>query len=155
MGKGQDKRCEAPLSLGELAGPQSEDSSVPGISQAAWERFQHGDCWILADAISRKTGWPIIVAVPEEEPDGEPLDHAAVRTPSGRLLDVSGLISEDLFVELAEMNGLHDSGDPYFSVDLREQSDDPGWRHREACPPELLDAVAELLVTWARQQEKS
>lgn len=48
--------------------------------------FTRGACWILAEEISRVTGWEIRVFYP-------PYPHAFVRTPDGKYLDIEGLRS--------------------------------------------------------------
>lgn len=60
------------------------------------ERFTCGDCGILARAISRITGWGIqSFILPEGQSDmwakpGDPMGHAFVIMPNGRVLDIEG-----------------------------------------------------------------
>lgn len=77
--------------------------------------FTDGDCGILARAIHRKTGWPLVLA----SSDGSlPLDridwdHMAVRAPDGRIIDAVGMSTEADFreawggakAELTEISG--------------------------------------------------
>lgn len=82
--------------------------------------FRNGQCLALAVAVSRRTGWPIVMTCfdiperlqisPEHHPD---LVHATVRTPEGALLDIRGSNDPDV----REMDGRHDVEWPADQVD--------------------------------------
>jgi len=52
-------------------------------------RYTNGECGALAEAISRRTGWPISLLEIGDEPRAA--EHAVVRAPDGRYLDIQGL----------------------------------------------------------------
>lgn len=54
---------------------------------AAVETYTEGDCWMLAYAIHRQTGWPIYSIAGGE--------HFVVRTPDRLYLDVEGISTLD------------------------------------------------------------
>lgn len=61
--------------------------------------YTEGDCWALALALHRKTGWPM-VALGYEDEESTPYTergwvHVVVRTPDDRLLDVRGVRDEE------------------------------------------------------------
>lgn len=56
-------------------------------------RYTNGECGALAEAIHKRTGWPIHVL----KERGIRL-HAVVKTPDGRYLDVEGLWPRDLLL---------------------------------------------------------
>lgn len=49
------------------------------------------NCWAMAIALHRATGWPLV----EVAPLGWPALHGCVRRPDGLLVDVRGAFSED------------------------------------------------------------
>jgi hypothetical protein len=55
-------------------------------------RFTAGDCHQLALRLHQLTGWPLVAF---DGGDGEPLVHAGVMTPDGRVVDVRGLQTQD------------------------------------------------------------
>jgi len=67
------------------------------LSEEITEAFTCGDCWLLADALHRITGFPHAFIVPDDE--WEPIIedcgwvHVGVLTPDGKFLDVMGLAS--------------------------------------------------------------
>lgn len=68
-----------------------------GEKKGIW--YTQGDCWALALAIHRMTGWPL-TALGYADEDATPYTergwvHIVVRVPDGRLLDVRGLREED------------------------------------------------------------
>ena len=78
--------------------------------------FTEGDCGILARAIHRKTGWPLVLVSPNGTGPIEEIDwdHMAVRAPDGRLIDAVGMSTEADFreywggsigVDLTEISG--------------------------------------------------
>jgi hypothetical protein len=90
-----------------LAGPgaQHDEQGLtrPAITdEATRDRYLFGDCWMLAEAVHARTGWPYaVVADGAQDMDGQPTDdldgaarvgwtHAGVLTPDGRVLDVDG-----------------------------------------------------------------
>ncbi|MEJ7648185.1 MAG: hypothetical protein WKF57_03895 [Nakamurella sp.] len=82
--------------------------------------FRNGQCLALAVAVSRRTGWPIVLTcfdTPERfelGPDHPPdLVHATVRTPEGQLLDIRGPNDPDV----REMDDRHDVEWPADRVD--------------------------------------
>lgn len=58
--------------------------------------YTHGACWVLANAISKKTGWQRCSTAPERH-------HVFVRTPAGDYLDVEGRHTEDYLVNYYSM----------------------------------------------------
>lgn len=54
-------------------------------------RYKYGQCHALAQAIHDATGWPMVVWSMEEGGN----DHAMVKTPDGRYLDVEGVHTAD------------------------------------------------------------
>lgn len=61
------------------------------------EAFTEGDCWLLAIVLSKRTGWPIVIMHVLDEPGW--WRHVAVQHPSGKILDIEGLQSEDDFFD--------------------------------------------------------
>lgn len=55
--------------------------------------FYEGECLALAEAISSRTGWPIVTVHAPGQPDV--WSHAAVRHPSGKYIDVNGIHTEE------------------------------------------------------------
>lgn len=55
--------------------------------------FTQGDCWMLAEEISKITGWPRCAFDQGYGSD----THAFVRTPAGTLLDIDGETDEGEF----------------------------------------------------------
>ncbi len=83
-------------------------------------RFMVGDCHLLAQAIHRKTGWPMVAVVDELNPSD--WWHVLVETPAGTLLDVRG--EHDIDDVCTDYDN---SGDG--SADIREFPF-PGWATR-------------------------
>ena len=54
--------------------------------------FTNGACWVLANAISAKTGWQRCWTAPEP-------DHVFVRTPENDYLDIDGRHTENEMIE--------------------------------------------------------
>ena len=58
------------------------------------EAFGNGDCWLLADELHKRTGWPLVAVGNEDEwevePDKRGWVHVAVLHPDGRVIDVQG-----------------------------------------------------------------
>lgn len=109
--------------------------SIDGIDPQAYERFMYGDCWLLAERISRETGFPV-VALSE---DGDtPAEHAAVLTPDDRLLDVDGVHSMDEFFALYD----HDE----MEFELVDCPQDPGWRFDAPLDEEMLADTARRVI---------
>lgn len=108
------------------------------------ERFCYGDCHVLADELSKITGWTVWAFDIENEADV----HAFVRTPSGHPLDIYGLHRD-----LREFKG------DWFPPDqilprLRRTSHaecSEFWGHEEAFPESRKRAavVAPLLLAQA------
>jgi len=65
-------------------------SKVRRITELDRERFQFGDCHILARTIHNLTGWPIHTFFEKDETGVYPSIHAFVVTPKGTALDVMG-----------------------------------------------------------------
>lgn len=68
-----------------------------GETKGIW--YTEGDCWALALALHRTTGWPM-VALGYEDEETTPYQergwvHVVVRTPDDRLLDVRGIRDEE------------------------------------------------------------
>lgn len=63
--------------------------------------FTEGDCGILARAIHRKTGWPMVIVSRDSSGSLDEIDwdHMAVRAPDGRLIDAVGMSTEGDFRE--------------------------------------------------------
>ena len=60
------------------------------IDDAAKYVYRNGQCLALAAAVSKATGWPIVLRISDE--DGTPfLHHAWVEDPNGDLIDIYGL----------------------------------------------------------------
>lgn len=69
--------------------------------------YTQGWCWLLALEIAEATGWPIILVTRSRTAKTaadvkETWSHALVRTPSGHLLDINGIRTED---EVCRANG--------------------------------------------------
>ena len=58
-------------------------------------RFCNGECGALAEAIERRTGWPIYLVYRSAYSP----EHAVVQIPDGRFLDIQGLFMEDDLLE--------------------------------------------------------
>lgn len=54
-------------------------------------RYTNGECGLLARAMHEQTGWPIVGLGPVSGDESITVQHVAVRTPDGRLLDVTGV----------------------------------------------------------------
>lgn len=68
-----------------------------GEKKGVW--YTEGDCWALALAVHRMTGWPL-TALGYADEDSTPREergwvHVVVRMPDGQLLDVRGIRDED------------------------------------------------------------
>ncbi|WP_251151388.1 hypothetical protein [Cellulosimicrobium sp. Marseille-Q4280] len=73
-------------------------ADVPPVNDADDTTFTGGYCHRLAQALHERTGWPQVVIA--DGPNGVVgWVHAGVRTPSGQILDVRGLHSEDDWAE--------------------------------------------------------
>jgi hypothetical protein len=94
---GDDRAGEvADLLLGEHG--ENARADVPPLSDADDDTFTGGYCHRLAQALHERTGWPQVVV--SDGPDGQVgWVHAGVRTPSGEILDVRGLHTEDDWAE--------------------------------------------------------
>lgn len=57
-------------------------------------RFTNGECGALAEAIHRRTGWPIAV-ITTSCAHLEESQHAVVKIPDGRYVDIEGIWTED------------------------------------------------------------
>ena len=81
-----------------------------------YERFTLGDCDILANAISERTGWPVIYF------EGYRGGHAVVQLPDGRYLDVGGIQTR---AELDEVWDFPDETEPWeLWCDYRDLDDE-------------------------------
>lgn len=80
-------------------------------------RFLTGDCHLLAQEIHRRTGWPMVAIVPNDDPSD--WIHVLVETPAGTLLDVQG--EHDAETLCATYDGYAEDG-----TDLRDFPW-PGW----------------------------
>lgn len=71
------------------------------ITKLDIERFTCGDCGILARAISRITGWDIHSFIAKDHgwytASGDPMGHAFVIMPDGRVLDIEGAHEKHAF----------------------------------------------------------
>lgn len=65
------------------------------------QSFTEGDCWVLAMSVHKATGWTIVaVGACEEDPVEETVGgpdwvHMAVRTPTGTIVDVEGIHTDE------------------------------------------------------------
>lgn len=60
-------------------------------------QYTEGDCWMLARAMHKLTGWPIWWIGSEKLGETEGWCHVAVETPDGEMLDVTGAKSKEDF----------------------------------------------------------
>lgn len=87
----------------------------PGVTEDDDALFTRGQCHALADAISARTGWEVVVL--SDGPDGVVgWVHAGVRTPNGTIVDVRGEHDEldwlDQWAEMVDSYGeKHDAYD--------------------------------------------
>lgn len=107
----------------------SQHTITPGVlDDAAFAAFTQGQCHALALAIHEETGWPTYGC---EDGEGD-LEHLVVKTPDGRILDISGAHQLEDFLELEH----HSCPDPDFLVELdpegvRALGEEPDWRAPE------------------------
>jgi hypothetical protein len=75
-----------------------------GFARSTVSDFTEGGCWLLARALHKRTGWPVIALGVErdleEAADERYWEHMAVRMPDGHLLDVTGSHDEQEFLRL-------------------------------------------------------
>lgn len=104
--KREDKRAAAISKVGGLT--TSVDWEDLGIDEDIHHTFAHADCWALALELHKMTGWELVGFGEELYEEDEDIVqrgwvHAAVRTPAGMILDISGLQDEgDAFETLPE-----------------------------------------------------
>lgn len=64
---------------------------IDGVASAdAVTAFTEGDCWALAIAVHKMTGWPLVLAGTDSASDLDGYSHVMVRMPDGLLLDITG-----------------------------------------------------------------
>ncbi len=66
------------------------------VTDSEEDDFTNGDCGILARAIHRKTGWPMVIVSRDSSGPLDEIDwdHMSVRAPDGRLIDAVGMSTE-------------------------------------------------------------
>lgn len=92
----------------------------PGVlDETAVACFSQGQCHALAMALHEETGWPLVVVADWLEQ----VDHVAVRTPEGRIIDGAGVHDPDAFAEAWDGDVLEVSAQR-----LRELTASATWR---------------------------
>ncbi len=66
------------------------------------ERYTRGQCWLLAMALTARTGWPAFERTFHYPGLGQ-YEHAYVRVPDGRWLDAEG-VHPETFADESPMN---------------------------------------------------
>lgn len=67
------------------------------FSDRVQDTFTFGDCWLFAKALSDLTGWDMWWAGSRHGDQERSWCHLFVKSPDGRILDVSGFHNEDEF----------------------------------------------------------
>lgn len=133
MGRGDASQLE--LSGARRAVLEGSDGTrfavVPGaLDERAREAFTRGHCHSLALALHEATGWPIVGAEDEELE----ICHFFVRTPDGRLLDVT------------------DAHAPEEALQLEHAAFCPGPDYLVEQPAEWVAGIAEEDPSWRTPQ---
>lgn len=78
------------------------------ITEEARELFGHRQCVLLAVELHRRTGWPLVLTDRQDPEEGWTWAHAAVRHPSGDLVDIDGRRSEQQLMADRNADGYTD-----------------------------------------------
>lgn len=122
------------------------------IAREKINRYLFGECYRLAMAVSRLTGWPMVVIDldldVEDRADGpHGLPHVVVRMPDGRLLDAEGPHSDYSGVKGCVYEAFRI--DRWFPLDCEDCDDDPEWCALHLHPDAETEADARELLRAA------
>lgn len=93
--------------------PVGADLTPGVVDSEARSYYRHGACQMLAVVIGLRTGWPVLLLRSDEYP----FVHVANRHPSGQVLDIVGLSTEEeLFAYYAD----YGVTDPWFAAVPRD-----------------------------------
>lgn len=103
------------------------------------QAFTEGDCWVLAEEVRKMTGWEKVAVGYDDTEEGQKPDfywlHVANRLPDGRLLDITGIHSDEEFIDrwggpvsesyLFPVNdpSYFDHVEPEYNIDARRTAD--------------------------------
>jgi hypothetical protein len=97
----------SPTSSRELPSVATGSKPLPSQSfsfpKETVRAFTEGDCWVLAEEVRKMTGWSKVAVGYDDTEEGQKPDfywlHVANRLPDGRLLDITGIHSDEEFID--------------------------------------------------------
>lgn len=133
----------SPISSRELPSVATVPKPLPSQSfsfpKETVQAFTEGDCWVLAEEVRKMTGWEKVAVGYDDTEEGQKPDfywlHVANRLPDGRLLDITGIHSDEEFIDrwggpvsesyLFPVNdpSYFDHVEPEYNIDARRTAD--------------------------------